>query len=80
MLVADNSVDVIISNCVINLSPEKSDVFRETFHVLKAKGRLAVADIVATVPLPDNVMRDLELQAGYVAEASRNIKIEAKKP
>ena len=68
--VADNSVDVVISNCVINLSPEKADVFKEAFRVLKRGGRLAIADIVATAPLPDEVKQDLELYAGCVAGAA----------
>src|ERR1700752_5194890 len=65
--VADASVDVVISNCVINLSPEKAQVFREALRVLKRGGRLAVSDVVATAPFPDEVQHDLALRAGCVA-------------
>ena len=68
--VADSSVDVIISNCVINLSPDKPQVFREAFRVLKPGGRLAISDILATAPLPEDVRQDLELHAGCGAGAS----------
>jgi arsenite methyltransferase len=67
---ADDSVDVIISNCVINLSPEKLRVFQEAFRVLKPGGRLAVSDVVATAQLPDEMKKDLELYAGCIAGAS----------
>lgn len=67
--VADRSVDAIISNCVINLSPDKSAVFQEAFRVLKPGGRLAIADIVATASLPDDIRNDLALRAGCVGGA-----------
>ena len=67
--VADGSVDVILSNCVINLSPEKNKVFGEAFRVLKAGGRLAVSDIVATAPLSEEVRKDLSLISACVGGA-----------
>lgn len=67
--VADESVDVIISNCVINLSPEKQKVFKEAFRVLKEGGRLAVSDIVATSPLSEEIRNDLSLISACVGGA-----------
>ncbi len=69
--VPDNSIDVIISNCVINLSPEKQRVFNEAFRVLKSGGRLAVADMVATAPLPDDIKADWAAYTGCMAGASQ---------
>lgn len=74
--VADNAADAIISNCVINLSTDKAQVFREAFRILKAGGRLAVSDVVATAELPKDVERDLSLYAGCVAGAISIGKIE----
>jgi arsenite methyltransferase len=67
--VADNTVDVIISNCVVNLSPDKPQVFREAFRVLKPGGRLALSDIVTDGPLPQVVKDSLSAWAGCVAGA-----------
>lgn len=67
--VADNTVDVIISNCVINLSPDKPQVFREAFRVLKSGGRLAVSDIVTNGPLPETVKQNMAAWAGCISGA-----------
>jgi SAM-dependent methyltransferase len=68
--VADASVDVIISNCVINLSPEKDRVFRESFRVLRRGGRLAISDVVASAALPQDMKDDPYLHSACVAGAS----------
>ncbi len=68
--VADGVVDVIISNCVINLSPDKQRVFNEAFRVLKAGGRIAISDIIASAAIPEKVRTDLALHAGCIAGAS----------
>lgn len=67
--VADSSVDLIISNCVINLSTDKKQVFLEAFRVLKSGGRLSISDIVATAELPEEIKQDLRMMAGCIAGA-----------
>ena len=67
--VADASVDVVISNCVINLSPDKASVWREIARVLKPGGRIAVSDLALLQPLPDAVRQDVEALVGCVAGA-----------
>jgi SAM-dependent methyltransferase len=67
----DNSVDVIISNCVVNLSPDKDCVFREAYRVLKPGGRLAISDIIVRGDMPEGLRHSLELWAGCVAGALR---------
>jgi len=67
--VESNSVDVIISNCVINLSPDKEKVFAEAFRVLNSGGKLAVSDIVTEGELPDPIRKSLSAWAGCVAGA-----------
>ncbi|GAB4549836.1 MAG: arsenite methyltransferase [Anaerolineae bacterium] len=67
--VADESVDVVISNCVINLSPDKPQVFREAYRVLRPGGRLAVSDIVTRFELPAEIRQNLDSWAACVAGA-----------
>jgi SAM-dependent methyltransferase len=69
--VADGSVDVIVSNCVINLSPDKPQVFREAYRALKRGGRLMVSDIVLRGELPKEIQESMEQYAGCVAGASQ---------
>jgi SAM-dependent methyltransferase len=67
--VSSSEVDVIISNCVINLSPEKGKVFKEAFRVLKPGGRLMVSDLVLLKPLPEIVRQSVEAYVGCIAGA-----------
>ena len=68
--VADQTVDVVISNCVINLCPDKRPVYREAFRALRPGGHLSVSDVVAREELPDEVKRDLALHSGCLAGAT----------
>ena len=69
--VEDNFVDVIISNCVINLSPDKERVFKEAFRVLKPGGRLMVSDLVLIKELPGDIKESIEAYVGCLAGAVR---------
>ncbi len=66
---ADNSADVVISNCVINLAPDKSRVFKEAFRVLKPGGRLMISDIVLIKELPESIRDSIDAYIGCVAGA-----------
>ncbi len=70
--VRDESVNVVISNCVINLSPAKEQVFREAFRVLKAGGRIAIADIIAIDDIPAEVDADIANYTGCISGAARD--------
>src|SRR5580704_147954 len=74
----DNSVDVIISNCVINLSADKDRVLGEAFRVLRPGGRLAVSDVVVRGDVPEEVRRSMELWVGCIAGALRDYDYVAK--
>lgn len=69
--IADNSIDIIISNCVINLSPDKEKVFKEAFRVLKPGGRLIVSDIVLLTELPNFIKNSVQAYVGCVAGATQ---------
>ena len=75
--VADGTADVVISNCVVNLVPDKAQVYREAHRVLKPGGRLAVADVVNIAPLPAELAADPALLCGCVAGAAPAGRIEA---
>lgn len=67
--VEDNSIDVVISNCVINLAPNKAKVFTETYRVLKTGGRLMASDVVLVKPLPEELKNDKDLLIGCIGGA-----------
>ena len=74
----DASVDVVISNCVINLSADKDQVLREAFRVLRPGGRFAVSDVIVRGPVPEAIRRDMELWIGCVAGALQETEYRAK--
>ena len=75
--IADNAADVVMSNCVINLVPDKAQVYREAFRVLKPGGRLAISDVVNIAKLPPELASDPALLCGCIAGAAPAGQIEA---
>jgi len=74
--VADNTADTIISNCVINLSPNKQQVFNDAYRILKSGGRLAISDVVSSAEFPDSIKNDMHLYSACVSGASSINEIE----
>jgi arsenite methyltransferase len=74
--IADNTADVVISNCVINLVPDKEQVYREAFRVLKPGGRITIVDVVNTAPLPTELASDATLLCACLAGAATTRQIE----
>ena len=74
--VPDGSIDVVISNCVINLSPDKPRVFREAFRALRPGGRMAISDVVAFAEIPESTRQDTEMYSACIAGASTVIEVD----